>query len=229
MIDAKKPIKVLIAVPSGTHWLADFGMCLLKAIMRYLHEPLNGQKIHDCQVVNIKGSLLPTSRLNAVKAAKETGATHLLFIDTDHVFPTDLMHRLLEHNKDVVSVNCATKSIPANTTARLYNPVDPQGTVVYSKPDTKPNLQQVWRVGTGVMLITVKALKKIPHDCFAVKYMEDRDVYQGEDWTMCEAFEKAGVPIYIDHQLSREIGHLGIFDYGHDLTGLNEKRILHAT
>ena len=219
MIDINKPILVLIAVPSGSHWLADFASNLIMAIVHFINTPLFGRKDHICQVANIKGSLLPNSRLEALNMAKKVKATHLLYLDTDHTFPPDLIHQLLMPNKDVIAANCVTKSIPSNTTARLYNAEDPRGTIVYSDEGAEPNLQQVWRVGTGVMMLSKKAFGQLNHDCFAVEYKADRDSYQGEDWTLCERLEKAGVPIYVDHALSRQIGHLGILDYGHDMVG----------
>jgi hypothetical protein len=50
-------------------------------------------------------------------------------------------------------------------------------------------------------------------------YKPEVDAYQGEDWNMCEALEKAGVPIYVDHDLSKRIGHVGTFKYTHEVVG----------
>jgi hypothetical protein len=198
-------------------------MSLVVMISAFMNKPVKGfARTAQIRVVNIKGSLLPNSRLQCLKAAEKLDASHLLFVDTDQTFPADLLHRLLAHHKDVVAANIATKSIPANTTARQFSSTDPQGIPVYSD-EGMVGLERVWRVGTGVMLISRKAYKQLPHDCFHVRYMPERDVYQGEDWTMCEALEKAGVPIYVDHAISRRIGHLGTLDYGHDLVGLVKK------
>ena len=37
--------------------------------------------------------------------------------------------------------------------------------------------------------------------------------YQGEDWAFCEACEKAGIPIFIDHDVSKLVGHVGNYEY----------------
>lgn len=212
-------LKIVVVVPSGTHWLADFATNLISLIGYFTNNPVKGMQTESIQVINIKGSILSTSRLNGLKAAKALNASHLLYLDSDHTFPPDMLHKLLRWRKDIVAVNCVTKSMPCMTTARTFNPADPQGNIVYSEPEAKGMLERVWRVGTGVMLLSRKAYEQIPHDAFAMKYKPDADTYQGEDWTLCEALETAGVPIYVDHGLSREVGHIGNFTYEHDYVG----------
>lgn len=213
-----KHLKVLVVVPSGSHWVADFATSLISLVAEFANTPLTGYASHELRVANIKGSILPKSRLNGLKAAKAFEATHLLFLDSDHTFRPDLLRKLLKSGKDVVAANCVTKCIPGQPTARAFKEGDPQGTPVYSDPD-KTGLQQVWRIGTGVMLLSKKAFMQIPHDAFAMLYKEEADTYQGEDWTMCEALEKAGVPLYIDHEVSRSVGHVGMLNFTHDYVG----------
>lgn len=212
-------INILVVVPSGPHWLAEFGVSLIGLIGYFTNTPVAGTKPSSLRVVNIKGSVLPNSRLQGLKAAKAIDASHLLFLDSDHTFPATLLHQLLYWKKDVVAVNCVTKCLPALTTARTFNPANTQGDPVFSDAEKRGLLDRVWRVGTGVMLLSRKAYLQIPHDAFTMMYKPDADVYQGEDWTMCEALEKAGVPIYVDHGLSREVGHVGALEYVHDYVG----------
>ena len=214
-----KGLKIVVIVPSGTHWLADFATSLISMMGYFMNTPVKGMDTHEFRVVNIKGSILPTSRLNGLKAAKAIGATHLLYVDSDHTFPPDMLHQLLRWNKDCVAVNCTTKSIPSMTTARTFSETNRQGNVIYSDEDKKGQLEHVWRIGTGVMLLSAKAYNQIPHSAFSMPYMPEADVYQGEDWSLCEALTTAGVPIYVDHGLSREVGHIGNFTYTHEFVG----------
>jgi len=216
MTDMAK-LKILIAVPSMSHWLADFGTSLVSLVGYLAMNKVKGYGEVEFRVMNIKGSILPKSRLAALKAAKDTGCSHLLFIDSDHTFPPNLAHQLLSREKDVVAANCVTKTIPAMTTARLRG-ADKHGEVVFSDPEFD-GLQRVWRVGTGVLLLSRKAFMQIPHSAFAMPYKEDEDTYQGEDWTMCEAMDALGIPIYVDHKASLQIGHVGQFNYTHDVVG----------
>lgn len=210
-------LKLLIAVPSGIHWFADFATCMISLTGYLAMKPVPGYSGVEFKVMNIKGSILPKSRLQALKAAKQWDATHLLFVDSDHTFPSDMVHQLLAHRRDVVAANCVTKSIPALPTARARGH-DLQGDIVYSDVG-RTEIQSVWRVGTGVMLLAKRAYMQIPHSAFAMPYKEEADTYQGEDWTLCEALERAGVPIYVDHKVSQQVGHVGIFNYTHEFVG----------
>lgn len=211
-------LRVLVVVPSGSHWVADFATSLVSLVANFANVPVKGYESHELRVMNVKGSILPRARLQGVKAAKAIEASHLLFLDSDHTFNPDLLHKLLAAGKDVVAANCVTKSIPASPTGRLYKEGDPQGEPLYTDPDSV-GLQRVWRIGTGVMLLSRKAFEQIPHDAFSMPYMLEADTYQGEDWTMCEALEKAGVPIYVEHGVSKTIGHVGMLNFTHDYVG----------
>jgi len=157
-------------------------------------------------------------RQDMVSTALKNDATHLLFIDSDQTFPRDTAHRLLAHKKQVVACNIATKMIPSTPTAR-FKGATRAGVPVYTTAASPP-LEQVWRVGTGIMMIDLNIfkrdkLKRPPW--FTQHWNEDLNSYVGEDWAFCEAMEKAGVKIYIDNALSMEIGHVGTLEYRHDL------------
>lgn len=212
-----KHFNVVIGVPSGQFWLAQFGVDLVNLMTQFTRRPLAGYKSLECRLVNVRSSILSKNRLDIVKTARKLKATHILYLDTDHTFPPYLVHALAQHGKPVVAANCVTKQIPANTTARQRS-TDPRGQAVYSDPDTM-GLEQVWRVGTGVMLVEVSIFDKIGLGVWDMKYLDHAEDYQGEDWTFCEACEKAGIPIYVDHEISRQIGHVGNYEYTHDVVG----------
>ena len=167
---------------------------------------------------NERASLLPKSRQGLVDKAIKANCDYVLFIDTDQTFPSNLLYRLLHWDKSVVACNIATKSIPASPTARSFNPKHVGGDVVYSDPE-KHGLEEVWRVGTGVMLLKVATLKAIPKPWFSVYYQPEQDEFVGEDWFLCEQLEKIGCKIYVDHDLSREVGHVGKLIYKHEFVG----------
>ena len=53
-----------------------------------------------------------------------------------------------------------------------------------------------------------------------MKYLPEADTYQGEDWSFCQACEEKGVPLYIDHDVSKVIGHVGNYEFTHDVVGV---------
>jgi hypothetical protein len=181
------------------------------------HSVVDGKKM-SYMVHNKRGSILASMRQKQLDAAIENKATHLLWVDSDQTFPRDLAHRLIKRKKQVVAANVATKVIPSCSTARLRSGT-PEGVPLYTTPDST-GLVEVWRVGTGIMMIDLNifkkpALKERPY--FNQPWNEELDSYVGEDWSFAERLEKAGVKLYVDQDVSKEIGHLGTLKYGHDL------------
>lgn len=197
-------VRLLIGIPSQGMVCTDTALSL--ALMASdLCFPLKG-KSHVFNILNIKSSILPQGRQSIVDAAIEGDATHLLFIDSDMTFPPFLARALLAHEKDVVGVNCPTRGFPCNPTARGANQ-EP----VYS--EGKKGLEKVWRLGTGIMLISVTALKALPRPCFTPYWSDEKEAYVGEDWAFADHLEAAGFPIWVDHELSATIGHIGNYTF----------------
>lgn len=212
---------VFIGIPSGSEWKADFGMSLA-GLMASTGRPLaDGGHIERVQLWNTKGSILTRSRATLVKKALELECSHLLFLDSDMTFPAWTLHQLLKHNKAVVAANCPTKTLPSCPTARLDNETG-SGKLVYSDA-AAVGLEKVWRVGTGVMLIQTKVFQDVPKPWFAITYNPESDDDVGEDWHFCKLLEAAGIPIWIDHTLSKHIGHVGSYTYTHDDVALENK------
>jgi hypothetical protein len=181
------------------------------------HAEIDGKKMHY-MVHNKRGSILAQMRQSQLESAIENKATHLLWVDSDQTFPRDLVHRLLERKKQVVAANVATKVIPAAPTARMRGETL-EGTPLYTTPEST-GVVQVWRIGTGVMLIDMNIFKRkelVEGPWFSQYWNTDLGSYVGEDWAFCDRLEEAGVKIYVDQDVSKEVGHLGILEYGHDL------------
>lgn len=208
-----KPLKVLVGIPSNGLWNEKFGICMLNMFGYFMHKPVLGYTSQIIIPNSMRGSILPRSRYKLVQAALAAQCTHLLFVDTDQTFPRDTLHRLLAHRVGVVAANIATKQMPARPTAR-HSIIAP----CYTDPDSH-GLEKVWRVGTGLMLIEMDVFRRAGSRIFEVTHRPELDDYQGEDWTMCEAFERAGETLWVDHDLSKEVGHIGDIEYTHALVG----------
>lgn len=204
---------VMIAIPSGTEWKADFGMSLA-GLMATTGRPLKKGHIERIHLWNTKGSILSRSRQKLVVQAQELQVSHILFIDSDMTFPIWTLHRMLDLNLMVVAANCAVKQLPSNPTARHYDPMFSPGQQIYSTPD-KTSVEEVWRVGTGVMLVNMKVFDKVESPWFDITWNPDLQDYTGEDWNFCAKVQAAGIPIHIDHMLSQHIGHIGSYTFSH--------------
>jgi hypothetical protein len=214
-----KSLKVVIALPHNGQVMGDFARDVANlAVAVSTHRILN-YKDQTVSFFWTRDSILTRARKNCVKEALNLKADYLLFIDADQTFPRKLLHVLISREVDVVAANIATKQIPAQPTARKRGPKGPRDWQPVFTDKGSTGLEQVDRIGTGVFMLSKAVLEKLPMDAFDMFYRHDVDEVQGEDWTMCEAIEELGFKLYIDHDISKEIGHLGTFNYTHEVVG----------
>lgn len=209
-----------IGIPSTHLWEADFGMHLSCMIMKLMQVRVadykDGTRI---EVINKRGSILPNLRNEIVVDALDRKCTHLLWIDSDQTFPDDTVHRLAAHHCLVVGANVATKAAPpycAPTARKRSEKHERAGDIAYTMENSK-GLEEVWRLGTGVMLMDMRIFGRIPQPWFEYRWEKENGALVGEDWVFCEKLEKLGTSIWVDHDLSKLVGHLGPLNFNHDL------------
>ena len=66
------------------------------------------------------------------------------------------------------------------------------------------------------MLIDLSIMSRVAKPWFKVEWGDESNQY-GEDWWFCQQFEKAGIPIFVDHELSWQVGHIGQMEYFHNM------------
>lgn len=216
-LDKYKNLKIVLGFPSNGRWVGDFGISALNMSAYFMANKVGEYKSQVLVPAHTKGSILPRSRLNIVKMAFEKEATHVAMIDTDQTYPRHTLHDLVLADKDIIGCNIATKEIPASPTARKKGS-DLGGDLVYTDPDS-PRFEKVWRLGCGIMLIKMKVFQKLGLNCWEILWKEELQDYQGEDWRFCELAEAAGFEIWVDHKLSDEVGHVGDYNFKHDVVG----------
>jgi hypothetical protein len=142
-------------------------------------------------------SVAADARNRAAEKAIKWMADWLLWLDSDQTFPPDTLFRLLAHGVDAVGCNVARR--------------DGSGPII----PVDEGLKEVERIGMGVFLVSRRAL-----DAIAAKAMKDGhsspwplfDTVH-EDYFFMDRLRAAGIPIHVDHDLSREIGHIGSYVY----------------
>lgn len=163
-----------------------------------------------------EGTLIANQRAELSLDAMREGCSHLLFVDSDMRFPQDMISRLLKHDVDIVAANCARRRMPTGPTAQIYKE-NGERELVWTMPDST-GLQEVGSVGMGVMLIKAGVFKALPEPWYETPWRTDKRGYIGEDVFFCNKARDAGFKIWIDHDVSKEIGHVGTFEYKHDHT-----------
>jgi len=220
-----KAFKLFIACPSTHTVESKFMMSLVFLTNHLAAHPLPGVREMSYQVNSKTGSILANMRQSLIYQARDWGATHLLFIDSDQIFPRDTVHLMMRHRKHIVAANITTKKLEdCNPTARQYDPENPAGKLVYTGAKST-GLEEVWRVGTGLMLIDMNVFKRENlgyDDLFPQIWNPQINQYCGEDWGFMVRLQEAGVKVYIDHDVSKQVGHIGPVDFGHDMIAARE-------
>ncbi|MGE3622316.1 MAG: hypothetical protein AB7H77_00380 [Bdellovibrionales bacterium] len=178
---------VAICVPSGDMVHAEFAANLAAMCL----DP--GAR---CGVINCKGSIVAVVRNQCVVTAQLVGATHVLFLDSDMVFPLDALKRLLAHGKDIVGALYSRRRAPFGPTGL---PLDGAG--------SEGNLLRMKNLPTGCLLISISVFEKLPKPWFSDRVEGEQIV--GEDIHFCERATAAGFEIWQDTTLSKEVGHIG--------------------
>jgi hypothetical protein len=163
-----------------------------------------------------QGTLIANQRAELCLDAMREKCTHVLFIDSDMRFPHDMIERLLQHDLDIVATNCARRRMPTGPTAQIYKE-NGERELVYTMPEST-GLQEVGSVGMGVMLIKANVFAALSEPWFETPWRNDKRGYIGEDVFFCKKARDAGFKIWIDHDVSKEIGHIGMFEFKHDHT-----------
>lgn len=202
---AQLTAKVMIGVPSRNNsWWADFGLSLAVMAAATASEAPNVSMAFD----NTFGSGLAMNRIKLCKKAIDKGCTHILFLDDDMRIPMTTLMVLLLRNKDIVAANCARKELPPRSTSKGFD-----GNCVWTRARST-GLEEVASVGTGVMLIDLAVLRKLPQPWFC----EDPVKEIGEDVYFCKLARAHGFKVFIDHDISKDVYHMGGFEFRHELT-----------
>lgn len=207
-------VKLALCIPSNGSWVADFGYCLTQMCVYCASALFEENQKRDLIFIDKRTSNLPRSRQECLEDALLQECTHALFLDTDQTFPMDTAHRLLRWKKPLVACSIPLKIMPSYPTARARS-VSPFGVPVYSNRNDAMGLEKVWRIGAGIMLVDLSILPGIDKPWFEIRYSDKHAQFVGEDWYFCDKLEKAGIDILIDHELSRQVGHVGSFQYTH--------------
>lgn len=196
---------ISICVPSDDHVHAAFYVSTVHMI---LHTMVQQDIIlKGITLQHVGSSLIPHSRYALVKNSKKHDATHLLFLDSDMAFPPDTLIRLLRHDKDMVGINAMARRPPYNVTAWAT-----ETERMITTPDSF-GIEKAWKTGLAVMMIKAEVFERLELPYFALPFIHELDEYCGEDYYFFDQARAAGFELYIDHDLSKEVDHIGMFPF----------------
>ena len=147
---------------------------------------------HDYLACKRAGQL-DHARTSAAEAAIQNGATHILYLDADHLHPPKIVKDLLAHNKPVVGgLNYTRAGRPAAMDKNMQA----------LQPNT--GLQECLAIGTGSLLVDLEVFKELQYPWFYFDYALAKPgaMWEGEDTGFCRRCEAAGIGIWCDTSIN---------------------------
>ena len=174
-----------------------------------LHLGINrlGGRLELIQLEVTKQAYLVEARQKHLSRAIKDGFTHFMSFDDDQTFPANIIERCLEADKPIVVANYR-KKLPNEVTC-VCTAMDGK----YLDSTNKTGLEQVVGIGMGCTFIQIDKMKHVPGPYFAVLWDKAKDRLVIEDGVFSEIMRANGIEMWADHDLSREVGHIGEVTY----------------
>lgn len=225
------PVRVAICIPAYGSVSGKFAQSLANLISYFYRANIqdeNGEQIErEVNTIFVSSSMLTESRHKLVMEALAWKADYLLWMDADHVFPEEALPRLLAHNLPVVGCNYARRCFPTAPTAAktiVDDEANDHKNLVYTTLEKSQagEVEEVDHLGFGLCLIDCRLFthlqvfaeskgEKSMLPLFQFDVKEDGSGIIGEDVYFFRKIRESGIPVYCDHGLSWEVGH--IHDY----------------
>lgn len=178
--------QIAICIPSGRTWEAGMALALV-SICAATEAALNVQWQ--------SGSQISMQRNELVLAAKEKGATHLFWLDSDIVAPAETINELLSHGKDIVGATYCKKVPPYEMVGKL------------KRADGR--LKPATYMPGGCMLVRMEVYEKLEWPWYFEVAHPAEKIITSEDYSFCNKAREAGFEIWCDLDLTQRLGHIG--------------------
>lgn len=198
-----KPIKLAILVPTRDMVHTHFAYSLTQLVKTTSEVGIDTYLYFD------SSTILLNQREKLIDEAIKMEADYVLWLDSDMMFPSNVVLKLLAHNKDIVACNYMKRSLPMKTVA--YTDLNDWDSWVPMEPQEE--LVKVKGIGMGCILMKTDVFKKLEKPYFEFRFKEDTKDWFGEDFILQDKIQKIGYEIFVDTMLSMEIKHVGIYAF----------------
>jgi len=137
------------------------------------------------------GSSISQLRNLHVEHALSEGAGAILWIDSDMVFPPDTATRLLGHHKPIVGATYRRRGPPYQALGDI---------------DEGTGLVPARLLPGGMMLVRRAVYERLPRPWYREEFEPE---WRTEDTVFCRAALAAGIKLWCDLDLTREVSHIG--------------------
>lgn len=191
--------KVLVAVPSGDMVQARF----VSSLVGLLAMSIPDTHVFYCNQIS---SRITENRNGLVKVAREQGHTHILFIDSDMIFPASGLAELLAHDKDIVGATACHRKEGEGKAIGIPVDMDRPFNVGTER------LVRMQIMGLPFTLIKMSVFDNLAKPYFAEPFDEQGELVPEDNFFYINV-GRAGFDIWCDNALSMQMGHVGIKEY----------------
>lgn len=196
-----KNARVAICVPVRDQVTAAFAQSLA-LLMKKCGETNQSVSLHM-----VMGSEVAMQRQELVDEALATDATHILWLDSDMHFPSNLLQGLLTHARDIIACNYSTRVKPHRPVAfKSEHDLD-------VRVHSGTGIEKIFAVGMGCMLVKREVFQSMARPHFSVTWNSDYTNLVGEDVYFCTKAQQQGYDIWLENDLSEHIAHVGTRAY----------------
>lgn len=200
-------INVAVLVPVRDFCTAPFtqSLAMACAYVAKHHEEV------DLRCYFNNGSVIAEQRLGLAKLALQDGAHWTVWFDADMDFPKDTIPRLLEHRQPIVAANYPTRRMPAIEPTAFVDDVTQER--VYTLKDST-GLEKCAAIGFGCIAVHRQVFEAMEIPWFHSPWNDEDHKFEcGEDVYFCRKARAAGFEVLIDHDLSKQVKHVGQMEY----------------
>ncbi|MCC2627573.1 MAG: hypothetical protein K0S14_1223 [Thermomicrobiales bacterium] len=212
--------KVAVLVPAGDQVAAPFANALANLLAFSTAAAVmmkeDGREL-EIALFMLPGTYIDQAREQLARQALDWGATHMLWLDSDMIFPKDALLRLMRHNQYVVGANYSTRRTPPRpvATLELGDSKESDRRLYTTEEDT--GLQEVEHIGFGCVLthanvFHAQADRQQPFFLCSHGTIPGRG-FVGEDVYFCHRAREKGFHVMVDHDLSKLVAHVGVLPF----------------
>lgn len=199
-MDEYKP-RFAVCVPTRDMCVSGFTKSLADMVGQFCTRYVGTGQAELTTIVDL-GTLLPDMRNALAAEAIKQGATHILWLDSDMIFPPDTLERLYQRDLPIVGAGYSQRKEPAKPVAAA------NGVWLYTE-DESTGVEPVDYIGQGVLLVQTDVYKHLPTPWHQLGWNAEKKQIVGEDVFFCRSAAQIGAVPHIDHDLTKEIGHVG--------------------
>ena len=208
------PTSVSILVPTRDMVYSHFSYSLGNLIKTTTQMGINVHLFFDASTILIN------QRERLIQQAIEVKSEWALWLDSDMMFPSTTLLRLLSHNQDIIACNYMKRSHPFKSVTFM----DTNDWESWVPIQSEDELLTAEATGMGCLLMRTSVFQKLNKPYFEYTYEPKTKDWIGEDFTLFKKLNGLGHQLKIDMNLSKEIYHIGTFAYGKSLDANTQKK-----